>query len=73
MHNSTVEIINDSYMFRLQGNHNQALYNIIIKGNYIIYNYIISFYTSGIYSLIMATLYPKYFATMYNSYSKVEH
>jgi len=68
MHNFAVEIISGNYMFRLQSSHHQAVYNKRIKGNYVIYNYIISFYISCIYSLIMVNLYPKHVAVIYNCY-----
>ena len=68
MYNFAVEIISGSYMFRLQSSHHQVVHNKRIKGNYIMYNYIISFYISCIYRLITATLYSKHLAVIYNWY-----
>jgi len=40
MHNSTVAIINGSYMLQLQSSHHQAVYVRNIKGNFIPVDYV---------------------------------
>jgi len=75
MQDFTVAVTNDGYVFRLQSSHHQSVYIRNIRGNFIPlnYTYIISFHTSDIYALMMATFQPKHVAAICNCYSAAVH